>query len=269
MKLLFLGDVVGRAGRDAVLENLLTYKKNHQIDFCVVNTDNAAGGFGVTPGLCEDFYNAGADVLTGGDHIWDQKDIVPYLSQQKRLLRPHNYPEKTPGSGFYIHKTVNGKQIAVIHVLGQVFHKEHASCPFAAVDVILKQVRLGNQADAIIVDFHAEATSEKTAMGQYLDGRVTMVVGSHTHVPTQDARVLPKGTAYQTDAGMCGDYNSVIGFQSDAPLQRFLTKIPKVRLEPARGEGVMCGFEVVVDDATGLAASCKPVQYPKNIGINL
>jgi 2',3'-cyclic-nucleotide 2'-phosphodiesterase len=263
MKLLFCGDVVGRAGRDAVLLGVPKLQAELGLDFVVVNADNAAAGFGVTPALCMDFFGCGTDVITGGDHIWDQRDIIPYLSKEKRLLRPSNFPEKTPGAGHAIYTAKNGKKVMVIHLLGQVFHKEYTNCPFAEVDRILESVRLGGSVDVIIVDFHAEATSEKMAMGQYLNGRVSMVVGSHTHVPTMDARILSKGTAYQTDAGMCGDYNSVIGFKSEAPLERFLSKMKKIRLEPAVGEGTLCGFLVETDDATGLAKSCKPIQYPK------
>lgn len=263
MKLLFLGDVVGRAGRDAVLKYLPQLRKEHALDFIVVNGDNAASGFGISPAIARDFFDAGVDVVTGGDHIWDQKDIVPYLSGEKRLLRPQNFPDKTPGMGHGIFTTASGKKVMVLHLLGQVFHKEHTNCPFATADDVLEAVRIGANVNAIIVDFHAEATSEKMAMGQYLDGRVSMVVGSHTHVPTHDARVLAKGTAYQTDAGMCGDYNSVIGFKPEAPLERFLSKIKKVRLEPASGEGTLGGLLVETDDATGLAKSCAIVQLPE------
>lgn len=267
MKLLFLGDVVGRAGRDAVLAHLPRLRKEWGLDFVVVDADNVAGGFGTTPALCRELFEAGADVLTGGDHVWDQKDIVPYLATEKRLLRPQNFPERTPGTGHGIFTTASGKKVLVLHLLGQVFHKEHSHCPFATADSILQTVRLGGGVNAIMVDFHAEATSEKTAMGHYLDGRVSVVVGSHTHIPTQDARVLPKKTAYQTDAGMCGDYHSVIGFKPEGPLERFLCKIKKVRLEPASGEGVLCGLYVETDDATGLATGCRPVQYPKPVGM--
>jgi len=263
MKLLFLGDVVGRAGRDAVIKHLPHLRKEWNLDFVVVDGDNAASGFGITPQICREFFEAGADVITGGDHVWDQKELVPYLSSEKRVLRPHNFPDKTPGTGQGIYTTVSGKKIMVLHLLGQVFHREHANCPFATADAVLETVRLGGSVQAIIVDMHAEATSEKMAMGQYLDGRVSMVVGSHTHVPTADARVLPNGTAYQTDAGMCGDYNSVIGFKLEAPLERFLIKIAKVRLEPASGEGTLCGTFVEVDDSTGRAISCRLIQYPK------
>lgn len=268
MKLLFCGDVVGRAGRDAVLKHLPQLRKDMALDFIVVNADNAAGGFGVTPALCKDFFDAGADVVTGGDHIWDQKEIIPYISTEKRLLRTQNFPDTTPGAGHGIFTAKNGKKVLVLHLLGQVFHKEHSLCPFATADMILSSVKLGGAVAAIIVDMHAEATSEKMAMGKYLDGRVSMVVGSHTHVPTQDARILPKKTAYQTDAGMCGDYDSIIGFKPEGALDKFLSKIPKFgKLEAASGEGILCGLYVETDDATGLAVSCKPVQLPKFLGM--
>lgn len=266
MRLLFLGDVVGRAGRDAVVKHLPKLRTELKLDFIVVNGDNAAGGFGINPAICKDFFAAGADVITGGDHIWDQKEILPYLSMEKRLLRPRNFPEGTPGKGSGLYTTVSGKKVMVLHLLGQVFHKEHTNCPFAMADQELESVRLGSGANAIIVDMHAEATSEKMAMGKYLDGRVSMVVGSHTHVPTQDARVLPKGTGYQTDGGMCGDYDSIIGFDAASPIERFLTKISKTRLEPASGEGIVCGTVVETNDATGLAVSCKALQYPQALG---
>jgi len=259
MKLLFCGDVVGRSGREVVMKHVPRLKAEHALDFVVVNGDNAAGGFGINPTICKEFFACGADAITGGDHIWDQKEIIPMLSQEKRLLRPHNYPPKNPGKGFEIFTLASGKKIAVMHLLGQVFHKESLDCPFAMADALLANCKLGTQVQAIIVDFHAEATSEKTAMGQYLDGRVSMVVGSHTHIPTSDVKLLPKGTAYQTDAGMCGDYNSVIGFAPDAPLERFLTKIGKVKLEAASGPGTLCGLLVETDDKTGLATKVEAV----------
>ena len=262
----FCGDVVGRSGRDVVVEQLPKFRRDHGIDFAVVNADNAAGGFGVTPALCKDFFAAGADVVTGGDHIWDQKDIIPYLATEKRLLRPQNFPDRTPGTGHGIFTTVTGKKVLVMHLLGQVFHKEHAECPFATADRVLQSVKLGGSVAAIIVDMHGEATSEKMAMGQFLDGRVSMVVGSHTHVPTMDARILPRKTGYQTDAGMCGDYNSVIGFKPEAPLERFLSKITKIRLEPSGGPGTLCGLFVETDDTTGLAVHCEAVQLPRCLG---
>lgn len=266
MKILFCGDVVGRAGRDVVVKLLPKLRAEHALDFIVVSGDNAAGGFGITPQACKDFFDAGADVVTGGDHVWDQKEIVPYIATEKRLLRPQNFPDKTPGTGHGIFTAKNGKKILVLHLLGQVFHKEHSHCPFATADKILESARLGGNVSAIFVDMHAEATSEKMAMGKYLDGRASVVVGSHTHVPTADARILPKGTAYQTDAGMCGDYDSVIGFSPEGALEKFLSKVPKFgRLESAAGEGTLCGLLVETDDVTGLAKECRAVQLPKAI----
>lgn len=268
MKFLFLGDIMGRAGRDAVLEAVPKLRKEEKLDAVVASGDNAAGGFGITPQICKDLFACGVDVITGGDHVWDQRETYPYLAQEKRLLRPHNFPDKTPGSGQIIIDLPNGKKLMVIHLLGQVFHKESTDCPFATADRLLEAVRLGGGAQAILVDFHAEATSEAMAMGHYLDGRVSAVVGSHTHVPTADARILPKGTAYQTDAGMCGDYNSIIGFQVEGPMERFLTKIPKAKMEPAMGPATVCGVIVETNDKTGLATSCRAIQWPERLEKN-
>lgn len=262
MRILFLGDIMGRSGRDAAMEHVPKLRRERKLDFVVIDADNAAGGFGLTPAICRDLLTV-ADVVTGGDHIWDQREIVPYLSQEKRLLRPQNYPDKAPGAGSGVYALDDGRKVMVLHLLGQVFHNHHTDCPFAAADKALDAVTLGRSVAAIIVDMHAEATSEKTAMGKYLDGRVSLVTGSHTHVPTADARILPKGSGYHTDAGMCGDYDSVIGFTAAGPLERFLTKIPKTKMEPASGAATLCGTYVETDDKTGLAVKCEAVQYPK------
>ncbi len=262
MKILFLGDVVGRSGRDAVVKHLPALRKEMGLDAVIVNGDNASAGFGINPQSAKDIFAAGADVITGGDHIWDQKETRPYLEQEKRLLRPENFPPRAPGSGHILVNLTGGKKLLVLHLLGQVFHKEHTRCPFATADEILEKYRLSENT-AIVVDMHAEATSEKTAMGHYLDGRVSVVVGSHTHIPTNDARILKKGTAYQTDAGMCGDYDSVIGFDPAVPLERFLSKITKIKLEAARGEGTLAGLYVELDEKTNLAKNCKAFFYPK------
>ena len=259
MNLLFLGDVVGRSGRDAVMKHLPGLRERYKLDFIVINGDNAAAGFGITPAQCREFFAAGVDVITSGDHVWDQKELKPYLAQEKRLLRPLNFPPGTVGEGSGMFKTRSGKQVMVVHLLGQVFHKEHADCPFRLMDSLLASHKLGSGLNAILVDFHAEATSEKTAMGYHLDGRVSAVLGSHTHIPTSDARVLPRGTAYQTDCGMCGDYNSVIGFNPAQPIQRFLTKLPKIKLEVATGEATVSGAVIETDDASGLARSITPI----------
>ncbi len=265
MKIMFLGDIVGRSGRDAVCEAVPKLRAEHKLDAVIASGDNAAGGFGITPQICKDLFVAGVDVVTGGDHVWDQKESYSYLATEKRFLRPHNFPDKTPGSGVHTLTLSDGRSLAVIHLLGQVFHKEHTACPFATADKVLEAMRI-TKGTSILVDIHCEATSEKMAMGVYLDGRVSAVVGSHTHVPTADARVLPKGTAYQTDAGMCGDYNSVIGFEPTGPLERFLTKIPKAKMDAASGAATVCGTLIETDDATGLAISCKLLQWPKPLG---
>lgn len=261
MKFLFLGDIVGRSGRDAACAYLPKARKEHELDFAVVNVDNAAGGFGTTPDVCKEFFKAGADIVTGGNHIWDQQEVVPYLAQEKRLLRPQNFPDIAPGTGVGVVTSPSGLCLVVIHVQGQLFMHEQLACPFACVDAQLKTHKLGAGGTTIFVDFHAEATSEKMALGQHLDGRVSAVIGTHTHVPTHDARILSGGTAYQTDAGMCGDYDSVIGMEKSVPLRRFLTKIPKgPRMTPATGPATICGAIVETDDKTGLAKSITPVR---------
>lgn len=259
MKILFCGDVVGRSGRDAVLKHVPILREELKLDCVVVSTDNAAHGFGVSTEICKQFLSSGIDVLTGGDHVWDQKDILDYIGKEPRLLRPHNFPASVPGSGAYVFTTTRGKKVLIAHVLGQVFHKENVDCPFAAMDTLLKRYTMGGTVDAIVVDVHAEATSEKMAMGRYLDGRVSMVVGSHTHVPTADTRILGKGTAYQTDAGMCGDYDSVIGFKEEAPLSAFLNKFRRIRMQPAEGEGTLSALYADIDDRTGLAKETRHI----------
>jgi metallophosphoesterase (TIGR00282 family) len=254
MHLLFLGDIVGRDGRDAVVRQVPKLRQSLGLDAVVVNGDNAAGGFGITPAICHDFFQAGVDVITGGDHIWDQKDIPGYIAHEKRLLRPHNFPPRTPGSGFVIVTLPNGATLAVLHLLGQVFHREYLDSPFTAAEQALEGIRLGHHARAILVDMHAEATSEKQAMGHFLDGRVSAVVGSHTHVPTADAQILPKGTAYQTDTGMCGVYeNAIIGFAPEGPMQQFLGKMRRSKMVPAEGAATLRALRIRTDDKTGLA----------------
>jgi metallophosphoesterase (TIGR00282 family) len=261
MKLLLLGDVVGRSGRDAVVTQLPQLRREHGIHLAMVNGDNASHGFGIKPKHCEEFFRAGADVITAGDHVWDQPDIRGYLGQEKRVLRPHNFPASAPGTGIRIVELAGGAKVLVVHLLGQVFIRDHVDCPFQAIDTLLTQWKLGRDVQAIIVDFHAEATSEKTAMGMFLDGRVSAVVGTHTHIPTSDARVLPKGTAYRTDLGMCGVYDSVIGFDPEAPLLSFRTKIRKMgpRMTPATGNAQLGGLIVTVNEQTGLATKAEAI----------
>jgi metallophosphoesterase (TIGR00282 family) len=259
MKIVYFGDIVGRSGRDAVLGSLDEIRTRYAPDMLIANGENAAHGFGITEKICNEFLDAGIDVVTTGNHAWDQREIVPYIEREPRLLRPNNYPKLTPGSGSIVALTKSGKRVLVIQVMGRLF-MEPLDDPFASVESALGNHRLGTTVDAIVVDIHAEATSEKTAMGVFLDGRVSMVVGSHSHIPTADARVLPGGTAYQTDAGMCGDYNSVIGMKKEAALARFIRKVPGERLEPAEGEGTVCAILAETDDATGLALSCRPLR---------
>lgn len=260
MKILFCGDVVGRSGRDAVKRFVPKLRKEHDLDAVIVNVDNAAGGFGVSGEVLRDFAGLGIDAMTGGDHVFDQKDAPSLLGQTPYLLRPHNFPPSVPGTGCKLFTLPNGKKLLVLHLLGQVFHKEYLDSPFTCAQAALAPYTLGGNVDAILVDMHAEATSEKQAMGHFLDGKVSLVIGSHTHVPTADARILAGGTAYQTDAGMCGDYmNTIIGFEPEGPMQNFLNKYRKVRMEPGSGNGTLAGV-IVTLKANGLAEKIEPVQ---------
>lgn len=255
MRLLFLGDVMGRAGRELVYDTLPQIRQQFKLDFVVVNGENSAGGFGISEEIALDLYDAGADVITMGDHCWDKKEALIFVEKYDYLVRPVNFTEGTPGRGTGFYKARNGAMVLVVHALGRVFMPPR-DCPFMAVEKQIEQCPLGEVADAIIVDFHAEATSEKMAMGQFLDGRVSVVVGTHTHVPTGDAHVMQNGTAYMTDAGMCGDYNSVIGSVADEPLNRFLYGRRMGSFKPAEGKATLSGFMVDIDDKTGLAKHC-------------
>jgi hypothetical protein len=259
MRLLFLGDVVGRSGRHAVIAHLPELRVRYKLDFVAINAENAAGGFGITEAICTDLIDAGADVLTLGNHAFDQKEALVFIERQPRLLRPINYPPGTPGRGSGLFKAASGADVLVINAMGLVFMPELAD-PFRALDAEVAACGLKRGADAILVDFHAEATSEKQAMGYFLDGRVSLVAGTHTHAPTADERVLPEGTAFISDIGMCGDYNSVLGMTKDEPINRFLTKIPRTRMEPASGPATISGVAVEIDDATGLATQVAGVR---------
>ena len=252
MRLLFLGDIVGRPGRIAVQERLPALREAWKLDCVIINGENSAGGFGITEAICDEILAAGADVVTLGNHSWDQREALVFIARQDRLIRPANYPPGTPGRGATVIEARNGARVLVVNVMGRLF-MDALDDPFAAVERELSACPLGEVADAVIVDVHAEATSEKQAMGYFLDGRASLVVGTHTHAPTSDTRILPAGTAYQSDAGMCGDYDSVLGMQKDEPVRRFLQKVPGARLEPATGEGTLSGVAVDIDDATGLA----------------
>ncbi|RAU22190.1 metallophosphoesterase [Paramagnetospirillum kuznetsovii] len=260
MKLLFLGDVVGRSGRDVIMERLPEIKARLAPDFIVANCENAAHGFGITPKICDDFLTAGIDVVTLGNHTWDQREIIPYMDAEPRLLRPLNYPAGTPGRGAGIFAATRGRKVMVVQLMGRLF-MDPLDCPFAALERELAKTRLGaGGADAIILDIHAEASSEKMALAHAASGRISMAVGSHSHIPTADAQVLVGGTAYQTDAGMCGDYDSVIGMKKDAAIYKFVRKIPGERLSPAEGSGTLCGVLVETDDRTGLALRVAPLR---------
>lgn len=258
MRLMFMGDIVGRSGRDALVAELPALRRELGLDFVVINGENAAGGFGITAAICDDIFDAGADVITLGNHSWDQREALVHIEREPRLIRPVNYPAGTPGRGATLVEAQSGARVLVVNALGRVF-MEALDCPFEGVDRQISACPLGEAADAIIIDMHAEATSEKMAMGHFCDGRVSLVVGTHSHVPTADAQVLPGGTAYQTDAGMCGDYNSVIGMEKDEPLNRFTTRIPSGRFQPAMGPATLCGV-FVETGADGLARRVEPVR---------
>jgi len=259
MNLLFMGDIVGRAGRDAVIGRLPGLRESLALDFVVANGENAAAGFGITAKICKSFFDAGVDVVTTGNHVWDQREIIKFIDSEPRLLRPGNYPPGTPGRGAGVFEATRGRKVLVLHVMCRLFMNP-LDDPFVSVEAELAKHQLGATVDAALLDIHGEASSEKQALGLIADGRVSLAVGSHTHVPTADARIMPKGTAYQTDAGMCGDYDSVIGNDKAIATRRFTSKLPGERLKPATGEGTLCGVFVETDDKTGLARRIKPIR---------
>jgi metallophosphoesterase (TIGR00282 family) len=259
MRLLFLGDVVGRSGRDAVAERLPGLIERLRLDFVVVNGENASHGRGLTEAHFNGLRDAGADIVTLGDHAFNQRETVSFIEREPTLLRPLNFPAGTPGRGAMFVEGRNGHRVLVINALGRVFMNP-IDDPFRAVEAAVAACPLGEQADAIVVDFHTEATSEIQAMGHFLDGRVSLVVGTHTHIPTSDHRVLRAGTALMADAGMCGDFDSVIGVEVEEPLNRFLTGVPNARFTPAEGEATLCGVVVDTDPASGLARRVSPLR---------
>jgi metallophosphoesterase (TIGR00282 family) len=252
MRVLFVGDIVGRSGRAALLERLPGLIADWRLDFVAINGENAAGGFGITEAIYQEFLDAGGDVVTGGNHSWDQKEALVFIERAPRLLRPINFPSGTPGRGAALIEARNGARVLVVNAMGRIF-MDPLDDPFAAVERELAACPLGQAADAIVIDIHCEATSEKQAMGHFCDGRASIVVGTHTHAPTADHQILPHGTAFVSDVGMTGDYNSVIGMDKEEPLARFVRKIPAARFEPALGEATLCALAVETDDATGLA----------------
>jgi metallophosphoesterase (TIGR00282 family) len=259
MKILFLGDVVGRSGRKAVARHLPGLIARHGFDFVIVNGENAAGGFGITEEIFDTFIEAGADCITTGNHAWNQKEALVFAARREQFIRPANYPDGTPGRGANVFTAKNGARVLVMQVMGQLFMPA-LDDPFAAAARALAASPLGQACDAIVVDMHAEASSEKQVMGAFLDSKVSLVAGTHTHVPTADHRILPGGTAFITDIGMCGDYDSIIGMEKDEPLRRATRKIPSAHLEPAKGPGTVSGVAMETDDATGLAKSISAVR---------
>jgi metallophosphoesterase (TIGR00282 family) len=253
VKLLFIGDIFGHAGRRIVADHLKDIRTSQGIDVVIANAENSAAGFGITPNVADELFRYGIDVMTSGNHIWDKKDVYEYFARQPRLLRPANYPPGVPGTGVYIHETNLGGRCAVMNLQGRVY-MPHTDCPFRKADEIL--AALPGDVKVRFLDFHAEVTSEKMAMGWYLDGRVSAVVGTHTHIPTADTRILPGGTAYQTDCGMTGPYDSVIGVEKEPILLKFLNSMP-TRMEPAKGSVELHSVIIEVDDATGRALAVK------------
>lgn len=256
MNLLFIGDIVGKTGRFALTECLDRLIDRHRIDLVVANGENAAAGFGITPDIVRELLDAGVDVITTGNHVWDKKELIPVIGKYEQLLRPANYPAGLPGQGSAVFRTPGGIAVGVLNLEGRVF-MNNLDCPFRAADRLVEELR--QRTPLIFVDFHAEATSEKVALGHYLDGRVSAVVGTHTHVQTADERVLPGGTAYITDVGMTGSSDAVIGIRKELAIERFLTQTP-VRFEVAKKDPLLCAVVIAIDEATGRAQSISRVQ---------
>jgi 2',3'-cyclic-nucleotide 2'-phosphodiesterase len=267
MRILFLGDIVGKTGREGVLRRLPGLRDQLSLDFVIVNGENAAHGFGITAKICDELFEVGVDVISTGNHVWDQKEALSFIEREDRLLRPVNFPPGTPGRGAGLYQTAGGENVLVINVMGRLF-MDPLDDPFAAVERELSACPLGVAADAIVIDVHAETTSEKNAMGHFADGAASLVVGTHTHIPTADTRVLSGGTAYQTDAGMCGDYDSVIGMQKEEAVARFVRKYSSGRLQPGEGEASVCGL-VVETGSNGLAKRVACLQVGGSLTDNL
>ncbi len=259
MRLLFVGDIMGRSGRAAVTATLPRLREQLRADCVVVNGENAAGGAGITEAICADILNAGADAVTLGNHAFDQREALVFIERQPRLVRPLNYPPGTPGRGAALVELKDGRRVLVLNVMGRVF-MDALDDPFAGLEREVEACPLGQTCDAVVIDVHAEATSEKYALAHAFDGRASLIVGTHTHTPTADHQVLAGGTAYISDAGMTGDYDSVIGVQKDEPIRRFTRKLPGSRFEPATGPATLCGVLVETDDRTGLALNIGPVR---------
>lgn len=263
---LLLGDIFGRPGRRAVARHLAAIKDHFQVDFVIANGENSAAGVGITPDVANELFKAGVDVITTGNHVWRHKEILPFMEDQKRILRPLNFPPGTPGRGYGVYQGVDGVRVGVMNLQGRVF-MEALDCPFRSADTLLETVRLGRDADLWIVDMHAEATSEKMAMGLHLDGRVTAVLGTHTHVPTADHRILPQGAGFITDVGMTGSYDSIIGMRADTVMPKLLSKMA-TRFEPATGEAMLCGAVITADAVTGRCLSLVPLRVGVGLSVS-
>jgi len=268
MRLLFVGDVVGRSGRAVLLTELPKLRAALALEAVIVNAENAAGGYGLTAVIANEFFEAGADILTMGNHVWDQRELITHIDREPRIVRPLNLGPGTPGRGVAEMRTPRGQRVVVVQVLGRLF-MALADDPFRALDTELARHALGGTAQAIVVDLHAEATSEKLALAHHLDGRVSLIGGTHTHVPTADARILAGGSGYITDLGMTGDYDSVIGMDKAASLQKWRSDLPVARLAPAMGEGMLCGVFVETNDRTGLARWIEPVRVGHGLSVRM
>lgn len=260
MRFLFLGDMVGKSGRTAVWERLPGLRSDFNLDFVVVNGENAAGGFGITKSIFEQTIDSGADVVTTGNHVWDQREALEFAGREERFLRPANYPSGTVGRGSGVYLAKNGARVMVANIMGRVFMHPELDDPFQTGEREVSACPLGEQADAVVIDFHAEATSEKICFAHFVDGRVSLVVGTHTHCPTADHQILGGGTGYLSDAGMCGDYDSSLGMDKEEPLNRFLSKVAKGRFEAATGPATICGLAVEISDRTGLTEKIAPLR---------
>ncbi|MGQ0527551.1 MAG: TIGR00282 family metallophosphoesterase [Alphaproteobacteria bacterium] len=259
MKILFIGDIMGRSGREALEKHLPELKKALQPDVTIINGENAASGAGITGKQCKEFYELGVDCITTGNHVWDQREIIPYIGNDPKLIRPMNYPENTPGKGFYKYQLADGRKIIILNAMCRLF-MDPLDDPFAGMREFLKTEKLGQTTNAIFVDLHGEATSEKMSFGHHFAGQVSAVIGTHTHIPTADAHIMKGGTAYMSDAGMTGDYDSVIGVEKGMAIHRFVKRMPGERFQPAKGPGTLCGCYIETDDRSGLATRIEPVR---------
>ncbi len=259
MRILFIGDIMGRSGRDALKKHLPDLKEKLAPDVIIVNGENSAHGIGISEKIAKELYEQGVDVITTGNHVWDQREILAYIDRDPHLLRPLNYPANTPGNGHVLYGMKNGQKILVINAMARIF-MDAMEDPFKMVMDLINDHKMGQKCDAVFLDFHGEATSEKMAMAHYLDGKISAVVGTHTHIPTADCQIFDGGTAFQADAGMTGDYNSVIGVRKDIPIHRFTRKTPTERMVPADGQATVCGTLIETNDQNGLAKNIAPVR---------